>query len=119
MILAIPTNDKKGLTSLVAEHFGRCRTYTLINDAGRVVKIIENKGSHMGGIKQPPEIIKESGANALTCRGIGPRAINLCKTLGIKVFVCDAENVQEVFELWKNKKLVAADSESACKEHRK
>ena len=72
----------------------------------------------MGGLELPPELMKKHGVNILLCRGLGPRALDLCKQLGIDVYVHQAETVKEIFDLWKNKKLKKADFEDICEEHR-
>jgi len=116
--LVIPTNTKKGLDDKIADHFGRCQTYTFLNEKGEVVEIINNTSEHMGGKGLPPELMKKHGARVLLCGDIGPRAINLCQELGIEVYVCQAETVREIFKMWKNNKLKKAGAEDACEEHR-
>lgn len=118
MKIVIPTDDKKGLDDTVAEHFGRCNTYTFLDEKGNVEEIINNTSEHMGGLGLPPELMKKHGAKVLLCKGLGPRALNLCKNLGIAVYVCQAKTVKEIFELWRNKKIKKADSEDVCEEHR-
>ncbi|MFH1237438.1 MAG: NifB/NifX family molybdenum-iron cluster-binding protein [Candidatus Aenigmatarchaeota archaeon] len=118
MKIVIPTDDERGLGSSVAEHFGRCNTYTFLDENGRVVEIIGNTSEHMGGTGLPPELMKKHGANVLLCRGLGPRALDLCRQFGIDVYVCQAETVREIFEKWKNKKIEKAGSEDVCEEHR-
>ena len=112
--MVIPTNSKKGLDDQIAEHFGRSRTYTFFNEKGEVVEIIDNIGEHMGGFILPPELMKKHGADILLCRELGPRAIDLCKKLGIEVYVSQAETVRGIFELWQNKKLKKAGIEDTC-----
>jgi len=114
MKIVIPTNSKRGLDDAVAEHFGRCNTYTFLNEKGEVIEIIDNTSEHMGGSGLPPELMKKHGANVLLCRGLGSRALNLCKQFGIDVYVCQAETVKEIFELWKNNKIKKADFEDVC-----
>ena len=116
--IVIPTNDKKGIEDTVAEHFGRCLTYTFLNEKGEVVEIIDNVSEHGGGQGLPPELMKDHGANVLLCRELGPRALNLCKELGIEVYVCQAETVREIFEMWKNNKIKKAGAEAVCEEHK-
>ena len=116
--IVIPTNRKKGLDDKVAEHFGRCLTYTFLNEKGEVVEIISNTSGHMGGKGLPPELMKKYGANVLLCRDIGPRAINLCKELGIDVYVYRIETVKEFFRLWQDNKLKKAGVADACEEHK-
>ncbi len=118
MKLVIPTNSKKGLDDEIAEHFGRCFTYTFLNDKGEVVEIIDNTSEHMGGTGLPPELMKKHEADVLLCRGLGPRAINLCKELGIDVYVYQAKKVKDIFKLWQDNKLKKAGTEDACEQHK-
>ena len=118
MKIVIPTDNKKGIEDRVAEHFGRCLTYTFLNEKGEVTEIIENTSEHMGGTGLSPELMKKHGANILLCKGLGLRAIDLCKELGIDVYVYQAETVKDIFELWQNKKLKKAGIEDACEQHK-
>ena len=49
MKIVIPTNTKGGLDDKIAEHFGRCLTYTFLNEKGEVIEIIDNTSSQVGG----------------------------------------------------------------------
>jgi predicted Fe-Mo cluster-binding NifX family protein len=118
MKIVIPTEGKKGLDDAVAEHFGRCSTYTFLDEKGGVIEIISNTSEHTGGSGLPPELMKKHGADILLCRGLGPRALDLCRQLKIDVYVCQAERVKEIFDKWKNKKIKKANSEDVCEEHR-
>ena len=118
MKIVIPTDSKKGLDDQIAEHFGRCLTYTFLNEKGEVIEIIDNISEHSGGIGLPPKLMKEHGADVLLCKGIGPRAINLCKELEIDVYVYQANTVKEIFNVWHNNKLKKAGEEDACEEHK-
>jgi len=118
MKIVIPTNSEKGLNDEVAEHFGRCQTYTFLDGNGEVIEIINNTSEHMGGIGLPPELMKRHGANVLLCKSLGPRALDLCEQLGIAVYVCQARTVKEMFELWKAKKAKKASQQDICEEHR-
>ena len=118
MKIVIPTNNKKGLDDTVAEHFGRCLTYTFLNEKGEVTEIIDNTSEHMGGSGLPPELMKKHGADILLCKDLGPRALNLCQELEIEVYACQAETVKEIFEMWKNNKIKKAGAEDVCEEHK-
>jgi len=72
----------------------------------------------MGGTGLPPELMKKHGADVLLCKELGPRAISLCKELGIDVYVYQADTVRDIFELWKNNKLKRAGMEDACEQHK-
>lgn len=115
MIIIIPTNNKKGLEDNVAEHFGRCRTYTFLDEKGKVIRVIDNTSEHMGGIGTPPELMKKHNADILLCRGIGFKALELCRQFSIKVYTSKEESVKKIFDLWKENKLKKAGSEDACR----
>jgi predicted Fe-Mo cluster-binding NifX family protein len=118
MKIVIPTDGKEGLDDKIAEHFGRCNTYTFLDENGKILEIIDNTSEHMGGVGLPPELMKKHSANVLLCRGLGPRALNLCREFNIEVYVQPAETVKEIFEMWKNNKLQKASSEDVCEEHK-
>ena len=118
MKIAIPTDEKKGLIDSVAEHFGRCKTYTFLDETGNVVDIIDNTSEHNNGVGLPPELMKKHKANILLCKGIGPRALSLCSEYNIDVYVYPAKKVEELFDLWKNNRIKKANSNDVCKEHK-
>lgn len=118
MKIVIPTNSKRGLDDEIAEHFGRCLTYTFLDEKGAVIEIVDNTSEHMGGKGLPPKLMKKYGANILLCKDLGPRALNLCKELGVEVYVCRAEKVKDIFKMWKDNKLKKAGAENVCKQHK-
>ncbi|MEA3378226.1 MAG: NifB/NifX family molybdenum-iron cluster-binding protein [Nanoarchaeota archaeon] len=118
MKIVIPTNDKKGLDAEVAEHFGRCQTYTFLDENGELIEIVDNASRHMGGVGLPPEVMKRHGANVLLCKNLGPNAIMLCNQLGIEVYTNNSETVRDIFNLWKNKHIKKAEIGDGCKDHK-
>ncbi len=118
MKIVIPTNGKRGLEDTVAEHFGRCLTYTFLDEKGEVMEIIDNVSEHGGGQGLPPELMKEHGANVLLCKDLGPRALSLCGQLGIDVYVDRADTVREIFEAWKDDKIKKAGEGDVCEQHK-
>jgi predicted Fe-Mo cluster-binding NifX family protein len=117
MKIAVPTMGEKKLEEIVAEHFGRCPTYTILDETGNVIEIIQNTSSHMGGTKLPPELLQQNGINILLCQNIGPRAIEMCKEFQIDVYVDLSPTVKEIFNKWKNKKIKKATIDDCCEEH--
>ena len=115
MRIAIPTDNLID----IAEHFGRCRYYIVLDENGEKIESIENTGQHMGGKGLPPEILKENNIDVLLCRGLGPRAVIMCQSFGIDVYVHPSKTVKEIFSLWKDNRLEKATEEDACQEHRK
>ena len=118
MKIAIPTMGEKGLEESVAEHFGRCPTYTILDEEGNIIEIIPNKSSHMGGTGLPPELLHQNGVNVLLCQGIGPRAIQLCKELQIDTYVDSSTTVKNIYDKWKSNTLSKASLDDVCEEHR-
>jgi predicted Fe-Mo cluster-binding NifX family protein len=118
MKIVIPTAEKGGLGDKVAPHFGRCNTYTFLNEKGKLLEIIDNTSEHMGGKGLPPQLMQEHGANILLCKDLGPRALDLCAKLGIEIYCSEAITVKEIFEKWKNNKLKKASLEDVCNEHK-
>ena len=119
MKIAIPTNDDKGNEAHIAEHFGRCETYTILDQEGSVLEILTNKSSHQGGEILPPDFLKQNNIQVLLCHGIGRKALQLCDENSIELYVdTTSTTVQEIFNKWKNQKLSKAILEDSCKEGR-
>ncbi len=114
MKIVFPTESKDGFGAKIAEHFGRCQTYTFLDEKGSIAEVIANTSEHMGGTGLPPKLMKKHGANALVCRGIGPKAISLCNELGINVFICKASTVRGAFDEWKQSRAKEAEMEDSC-----
>lgn len=117
MKIAIPTEGRRGLEESVAYHFGRCETYTILDEEGKVLDIIDNTSEHMGGEGLPPELLKKHGVRILLCQGLGPRAVDICNKFGIEVYVSSEVSVEGMFKLWKSGKLKKATIEDICEEH--
>jgi len=118
MKIAVPTNGQKGFEEFVTEHFGRCQTYTILNENGALIEVINNTSSHMGGKGLPPELLKENNIKVLLCRGVGPKALLLCQKFSIDTYVIPGNFVKEIYQKWKSDKLSNATLNDTCKEHR-
>ncbi len=118
MRICVPTSSEGGLQDRVAEHFGRAQTYTVVDTDTGHVTVVRNNSEHMGGMGKPPEQIAATGAQALVCSGLGPRAIDMLGSYGIAVYVGAAGTVEETVEAYKKGLLEPATEETACKEHR-
>ncbi len=108
MRIAIPTDGE-----FVAEHFGRCPIYTIVNfDDGKMVdkKKLENPGHTPGSI---PKFLSENNAECIVCGGIGSRAIGFFQELNIKVVAGVSGKVDDVIS--KIEKGTLEGGESFCK----
>jgi predicted Fe-Mo cluster-binding NifX family protein len=87
MRIAISVKTKDGLDSVVAQHFGRCPFFALIEVEGKNVtgiEVIDNPfySGHQPG--QVPEFIKEKGADVMLSGGMGGRAIQFFQQFDIQ-----------------------------------
>jgi predicted Fe-Mo cluster-binding NifX family protein len=122
MKIAVPTMGNRGIEEKVAEHFGRCENYVILNEKKEVVEIIENISAHNGGSGLPPELLKEKGVSILLCLNLGPKALRFFQDFNIQVYVDLASTVGEItvgniFDKWKNNLILQASNENVCKEH--
>ncbi len=118
MKVCLPTTGMDGLNEMVAQHFGRAPTYTVVDTETNKIEIIANTGEHMGGTRLPPEFIAEAGAHIMLCSGLGSRAVGMFEQFGIDVFIGASGTVQDAIAAWQSGLLEKATNDNACKEHR-
>jgi predicted Fe-Mo cluster-binding NifX family protein len=118
MKVGIPTLGTQGLSEEISPHFGRAPTFTIVDDETQEVEVIENTSEHLGGVGKPPELLVDHGADIMLCSGLGPKAVHMFESYGIRVFVGATGTVQDTLELWKENILQEATDENACKMHR-
>ena len=83
---------------MVAQHFGRCPEYTLIELAGGSVideKVIPNPGHEPGFL---PGYLADMGINCIIAGGMGPRAQSLFEEENIETFIGITGPVKKVIE---------------------
>lgn len=117
MIIGIPTMGGKGMDEMVGEHFGRTPTYTLYDTDNDGVRVLENTSTHMGGEKQPPELLAENGVEVMICQGLGRKAIAMFNEKNICVFIGANGTVSDAIRMWKVNQLIEADENNACGRH--
>lgn len=115
MRIAIATEGKGGLDDRLSAHFGRSRTFTIVNVDGSV-EILENTSEHYGGTGSPPELLKASKVDALVCTGMGPRAIGMLGEFGIKVYIGGEGKARDALALLREGKLRLISLDDGCKE---
>ncbi|MBC7107370.1 MAG: NifB/NifX family molybdenum-iron cluster-binding protein [Methanomassiliicoccales archaeon] len=117
MKICIPTMGYRGMREMVGEHFGKVPTYTIIDTETNEIKVIENTSEHRGGVGLPPELIKKAGADAILVSGLGMRALEMFKKLGIRVYTGAHGTVEETLAMFKQGKLTIASEDDICREH--
>ncbi len=114
MRIAIPTHGKEGLKEKVAMHFGRCETYTVLDESKNIIAILDNNSSHNGGLLLPPVFLKQQKIDVLLCLSLGRKALELCEENNLLVFIGTKETVDEIFDEWKDKKAKKASLGDTC-----
>ncbi|QER41639.1 dinitrogenase iron-molybdenum cofactor [Thermodesulfobacterium sp. TA1] len=96
MRIAVATEE-----GYVAQHFGRCPGFTIVDvEDGQVVSqsFVENPGykAHQPGLV--PNFLKSQGVNYVIAGGMGPNAIMMLESFGIRVVLGIIGRVEEVIE---------------------
>lgn len=116
MRIAISIEDNNDLESMVAQHFGRCPFFALVDVDGTEVKtiqVVENPyyGAHQPG--QVPGFIHSQNANVMLSGGMGGRAIQFFDQFGIKAATGATGTVRSALESYLGGELSGA---APCKE---
>lgn len=96
----------------VAQHFGRCPAYTLVEIRDGLVTgktVVPNPGHQPGFL---PRFLAEKGVGCVIAGGMGPRAQNLFAEQGISTITGVTGPVEEVIESYLSGNLV--EGESLC-----
>ena len=116
MRIAISADTNDGLSSRVAQHFGRCPFFALVDVEGKEVQkveIVDNPffASHQPG--QVPGFIHEQKADVMLSGGMGRRAIDIFQQLGIEAATGASGTVQNALDCYFDGGIGAA---APCKE---
>jgi predicted Fe-Mo cluster-binding NifX family protein len=120
MRIAISTEENQGLESKVAQHFGRCPFYILIDmedDEVRTVSGIANPHfqSHAPGMV--PNFISEQQVNVMISGGMGGRAIQFFQQFGIEVATGAAGTARDALSAYLTGELSGGSSCKESEEH--
>ncbi len=89
MIIAIPSEAPGGLDAGVADHFGHCAAFTMVElqeDGVGSVRVMPNTGHVQGGCMAPVMMLKQAGADAMIAGGMGMRPLAGFQQVGIRVY---------------------------------
>ncbi|MFW6437088.1 MAG: NifB/NifX family molybdenum-iron cluster-binding protein, partial [Halococcoides sp.] len=113
MLVCVPSLEDGTRESPLSPHFGRAPSYSLVDTETGAVEVIENDGHHQGGHRSPPNIIAESGADALVVGNLGQRAVQRFDEMEIAVY-CGAEGtVGDAIEQFEDEALDMATPDGA------
>jgi len=122
MRIAISIETNNELESVVAQHFGRCPYFALVDMEGNevtVVNVIDNPfyGHHQPG--QVPGFINQQGANVMLAGGMGRRAIEFFEQFGIKAATGVSGTVKNALESYLGGEVSGAAPCKESEEHHK
>jgi len=99
--ISLETND--GLDSMVAQHFGRCPYFALVDVDGNQIQtteVIDNPYLSGHQVGEVPQFIHEQKANVMISGGMGGRAIQFFEQFGIQVATGASGTVQATLETY-------------------
>lgn len=111
MRIAISLQTDDGLDSVVAQHFGRCPYFALVDMEGNEVEaivVIDNPYYAGHQVGQIPQFIHGQQANVMLSGGMGGRAIQYFDQLGIETATGAAGTVRSTLENYLGGELVGA-----------
>lgn len=116
MRIAVSTDNKAGLDSIVAPHFGRCPHYVLVDVEGgeaREVQEVDNPYYNAHEPGQVPAYIHSLGVDVMLAGGMGGRAIMFFQQFGIEGVTGACGTVRQSLERYLGGELKGA---APCKE---
>lgn len=100
MKIAFPTQEEKGLESLVYGHFGSARRFILVDRDKGSFETIDNRDSeHEHGQCQPLQALGGGRVDAVVVGGIGAGALARLNAAGITVYRAVEGSVAENLKL--------------------
>lgn len=97
--IVIPVEDKNGLKSHVAQHFGRAPYFAVVDlDENGEVSHVEtqaNTGEHLGGVGHPHENILNLKPNVIIAFGMGPGGLQSFTNANVRVLKAEQNTVEE------------------------
>ena len=116
MRIAISADTNNGLESQVAHHFGRCPFFAIVHVEGKEVSCVEVINNPFYGNHQPgqvPGFIHQQKADVMLAGGMGRRAIDFFRQLGIEAATGVGGSVRDALESYLGGELSGA---APCKE---
>jgi len=107
------TTDGDGLEAELDSRFGRAPKFLVYDLEAETFVVIDNKqnlNAAQGAGIQSATTVAQSGAQALVTGHCGPKAFQVLKAAGIKVYNSDAATVAQALEQYRTGRLAEAES---------
>lgn len=116
MRIAVSAESKNGLDSVVAEHFGRCPAFVLVDVENGVIGAVQSLDNPFYPNHEPgqvPNFIASRGANVMLTGGMGGRAITFFQQANVEAVTGAWGTVRQAVELYLGGSLSSA---APCRE---
>jgi len=120
MKIAFAAEEDKGIESKLAYHFGRCPYYIFVDIESNKIKEVKSKRNPFFDRHEPgdvPQFIANEGAKLIIAGGMGPRAIDWFRKLGVKPITGASGKIKDILSQYLTGKL--SRSASSCNDHEK
>ena len=118
MRICIPTLESNGTDARMSDHFGSAPYFTVYDTENRQVSTINNQNSeHAHGTCMPVDKLKEKKIDAVLCKGMGLRAVNMLLSAGIKPLLVEANTVADAITKHENGDVRIIDANLSCQHH--
>lgn len=120
MKIAISAQTNNNLESTIAQHFGRCPFFAMVELEDKAIKnieLIENPFFASHEVGEVPNFIRELKADVMISGGMGGRAIQFFKDFGIGVYTGANGSVKETIEKYVQGQLNEANPCSESVDH--
>ena len=106
------TTSGDDLSSKLDSRFGRAPKFLIYDldvDRFEVIDNKQNLNAAQGAGIQSAETVIRSGAKVLLTGDCGPKASQVLKSAGVKIFIATAESITDALEQYRSGKLSEAD----------
>ena len=115
----IPLQENSGITSKISFHFGRSPYYAIVTydqSADKIEMEIRSISSIAHGeLCGAGDLVEKAGVDAVIVKGIGPKAIQILRERGVKIYMTSSESLNQVIEEIKTGKLRSAGGDVLCR----
>lgn len=118
MKICIPTENDKGIESIVHGHFGSAPYFIIYDTNAEETETIHNRDQHHAhGACHPMQALDGRSVDAIIVGGIGRRAVQGLNATGIKVFKSVEGTVKSNIDAILKNTLSELTVENACTQH--
>jgi len=106
------TSSGKDMESTVDGRFGRCRFFCIYDTESKETRVVENQGALSqggAGIAAAQQVVDE-GVEVLLTGNLGPNAMGVLGSAGIKAFRAGGIDIAKALEMYKAGQLQSIDA---------